>query len=127
MTFLWPGIGKIQVDPVYLTFSENLRKILGIDAEVTEIREFFSAFFCEKFPFLKGAVENACVALDADIVDLRISSGKLRDKLTFSHADFDVEWLFLAENLIPVTFFGCRVLNDPGACGYGFVRTRYIS
>ena len=63
MTFLWPGIGKIQVDPVYLTFSENLRKILGIYAEVTEIRKFFSTFFCEKFPFLKGAVENACVEM----------------------------------------------------------------
>ena len=31
MTFLWPGIGKIQVDPVYLTFSENLRKICPVN------------------------------------------------------------------------------------------------
>ena len=88
---LGPRVGEVQVDAVHFALGEDVRKGSRVNAEEVEVgQEQEGALF-------HGLQKYAGVALDADIVDFGVGSGKFCDETAFSHTHFDVERMVIAE------------------------------
>ena len=60
--------------------------------------------------------EDAGITLDADVIDMRIVSGKREDELSFPHADLDVYGIMISKYFLrPALAMGRTVLNDERA------------
>ena len=66
----------------------------------------------ERLEFLHGPEEDAGVAFDPDIIDLRILPGEGKQELAFPHPDLYMDRMRIAEDLMPSAAVSALILNN---------------
>lgn len=121
MPCLGPGIGEVQIDAVNLSRSEDAGNIAGIHADEADVRQGRSIWQSgagrgrlgdERLEFLHGPEEDAGVAFDPDIIDLRILPGEGKQELAFPHPDLYMDRMRIAEDLMPSAAVSALILNN---------------
>ena len=121
MSFLGPGIGKIEIDFVYLSVSKK-----GVDQ--FRVSAYKNKILKLQFLLLfEAAQKDAGIFFNTDIINLRMFLRKLHDKTSLAGSDFQMERFFISKNRSPVSAMFFRFLYDPGTCSDRIARTRYIS
>lgn len=95
MAVLRPGIGEVQIDPVYFTFSEYLIDIFGIHTDEFQVGKLIFLHFLDRTEQDTGIFFNAHIV---DLVDL-IWRGYAETSL--SHTDLDMNGVIVTKDLMP--------------------------
>ena len=121
MSFLGPGIGKVEIDFFYLPFRKIGVDQLRVSADKKQVLKLqFLLFF-------QASQKNAGILFYAYIVDLRMLLSKLHDKAAFSGSNFQMERSGITEYFFPGSAVLFRFLYDPGAGSDRVARAGYIS
>lgn len=113
LAVLRPRIREIQVDAVHLAGGEDIRQQAGIDGQEGEIPKL-GALRHPQFPLLQSLQKDGVIALDADVVDVRMQYRHLLDELTLAHADLYVKRMVIAEKCLPLSLLCFWGMGDIG-------------
>ena len=104
-----PRVGKVQVNPGNLTGSEDFSDIACIHTDETDIVQILKFFGIKAF---YGAQKYAGVTFDPDIIDVWVSLCHIQKKLSFSHADLNLDGIGIAEKRAPFSFLLFGMFDD---------------
>ena len=103
MAVLRPWIRKIQVNALDLIRSKHLLNMLRIHTDKEKISKSNPFLFFIGFPALDRTDQNTGELLNPNKINIRISSGKLRDELSLTHTNLNVDRVIIAENSVPIS------------------------
>lgn len=104
-----PGIGEIEIDAVDLSVGKNVGQTGGVKVQKLKVgeAELHRLFGCHN--------QGAFLALNGEIIDVRIPAGGLNDETALAAADLQMERVGVAEQRAPLSLVRSGSETSTGA------------